>query len=285
MSIFNKGTKAEPTTPREALENKYKNSISNILLVLGFTAVNVVLLLLNSNTYFLFSAFLPYMAADYGMYFCGLYPEEYYYGDEVFFDKSFLFLTVAIAVIMLLLYFVSWVFAKKKKVGWLIFALVFFCIDTVAMLVMTEIGADSIIDIAFHVWVIVSLASGVYAYFQMKKLPADEPVTVETSDSPNGDIAAPVESRALRMADSEVNARVFVQADYDGKHIEFRRVKRTNELVINGVVYDEHEALAEGAHTLTAVVGGQKIEAVFDGFTNVFICVDGQEIAKEKRLY
>lgn len=184
MSFFNNGTKAEPTTPREALENKYKNSISNILLVLGFTAVNVVLLLLNSNTYFLFSAFLPYMAADYGMYVCGLYPEEYYVGDEVFFDKSFLFLMVAIAVIMLLLYFVSWIFAKKKKVGWLIFALVFFCIDTVAMLAMTEIGADSIIDIVFHVWVIASLSNGVYSYFKMKKLPADEPVVPIESAEP-----------------------------------------------------------------------------------------------------
>jgi hypothetical protein len=47
------------------LETKYNSSIANLLLVVVFSAVNIVLLLVNANTYFLFSAFLPYFAVDY----------------------------------------------------------------------------------------------------------------------------------------------------------------------------------------------------------------------------
>lgn len=190
MSFFSNSGNVKSTMPRDVLENKYKNSISNILLVLAFTVVNVVLLILNSNTYFLFSAFLPYFAVDCGMYFCGYYPDEYYYGDEVIFDKSFFAVTIAMAVIILLFYLVSWFFAKKKKIGWVIFALAFFCIDTVAMFLLTEIGADSIVDIVFHIWVIISLANGVYAYYKQKNLP-DEPIVpveeVETDHSEQTD--------------------------------------------------------------------------------------------------
>ena len=100
----------------------------------------------------------------------------------------------------------------------------------------------------------------------------------------DGEAAFQPDTSVLRMADTEGKARIFVQADYNGKHIEFRRIKRTNELVVNGMVYAEYEALAESAHTLTAVIGGQRFEAVYDGFTNVMIFVDGQEIARATRI-
>ena len=147
MSLFKKGNAPASRTQKAILERRYKNAISTILLVLGFTTVNAVLLLTNADTYFLFSAFLPYLAVDYGMYLCGLYPAEYYYGDEVFMEKSFLFFMLAVAAIMLVLYLVAWLFARKKKVGWLIFALVFFAIDTASMFYLIEIGMDSVADI------------------------------------------------------------------------------------------------------------------------------------------
>ena len=56
-------------------ETKYNSSIANLLLVVAFSVINIVLLVTNANTYFLFSAFIPYFVVDYGMYFCGLYPE------------------------------------------------------------------------------------------------------------------------------------------------------------------------------------------------------------------
>lgn len=284
MALFKKGNAAAPRTERKILEDRYKTGVTNILLVLGFTVLNIVFLLANSGTYFLFSAFLPYFAVDYGMYATGSYPEEFYYGDEIFLDKSFLYVMVAVAAVIILLYVLSWLFAKKNKVGWLIFALVFFVADTAGMLAMLEIGADTIIDIVFHIWVLASMAMGIHAHYKLKKLPEEEPVVEVPAEAAQVEGALQPNTPVLRMADTEVKAKVFVQADYNGKHIEFRRVKRTNELVINGMVYDEYEALAESAHTLTAVIGGQKFEAVFDGFTSVMLFVDGQEIARATRI-
>ncbi len=283
MSIFNNREKSKALSPKEELENKYKSSLSNLLLVIAFTVINIVLLVTNSNTYFLFSAFLPYFAVDYGKYLCGMYPQEYYEGDEIFFDSSFFVAMIAVAAVMLLLYLISWIFAKKKKVGWLIFALVVFVADTVAMFVLTEIGAESLVDIVFHGWVIVSLIMGVNAFNKMKKLPVEETAEQEQGVDENGEEIAE-NSSVLRLADTDVKSRTLVEGEYEGYHIEVRRVKRTNELVVDGKVYDEYEALAELAHTLRATIGGKRIEAGFDGTAKMFIYVDGKLVAKKTRL-
>lgn len=268
------------------LETKYNSSIANLLLVVVFSAVNIVLLLVNADTYFLFSAFLPYFAVDYGMFLCGMYPEEYYYDmpDTTFEDKSFLGLYIAIAAAFLLAYLLCWYLAKKKKIGAVILALVMFLIDTAAMLWLTGFVMDSIIDILMHIWVISYLVIGIVTYFKIKKAPQEE--VCDTDDSDTEDEATDVDgnSKVLRMAD-DVKCRVFVEAEEKGMHIVFRRVKRTNELVINGCVYDEYEALAEFAHTLTAKVNGHRIEAVYDGASSVKIFVDSQLVAKKMRIF
>lgn len=264
------------------LESKYNSSIANLLLVVVFSAVNIVLLLVNANTYFLFSAFLPYFAVDYGMYFCGMYPEEYYYDvpDMVFEEKSFLGICIAIAASFLLAYLLCWYLAKKKKIGAVILALVMFLIDTVAMLWLTEFAMDSIIDILMHIWVISYLIIGIVTYFKMKKAP-DE--LAEAVEEINKDVEPDGDSNVLRMAE-DAKCRVLVEAESNGMHIVFRRVKRTNELVINGCVYDEYVALAEFAHTLTANINGHKVEAIYDGTSSVIIVVDSEIVAKKMRL-
>ena len=59
MANFFNSSKVKEGTQREIFESKYNSSIMNILLVVVFSFVNVVLLAVNSNTYFLFSAFIP----------------------------------------------------------------------------------------------------------------------------------------------------------------------------------------------------------------------------------
>ncbi|MBQ7295456.1 MAG: MARVEL-like domain-containing protein [Clostridia bacterium] len=178
--LFNNKQNTKLMTERGALEAKYNNSISNLLLVVGFSLVNIILLVTNADTYFLFSAFIPYFAVDYGMYFCGMYPEEYYYDvpDMVFEDKSLLVVTAAIAAVSLLVYLLCWYLAKKKKIGAVIFALIIFIIDTVVMLWLTGFSMDSIFDIVIHVWVISYLVIAIVTYFKMKKLPDEEAETV-----------------------------------------------------------------------------------------------------------
>lgn len=160
---------------REQLANKFMSARHNLLLVVIFTAVNIGLMLVNSNTYFLFSASIPYYLVDLGMFLCGKYPQEYYMGmgELELLANSFLAVMIVIAVVILALYLLSWIFSKKPRVGWMIFALVFFVLDTLFMLAVMGITADMIVDILFHAWVLISLTSGIVSYFKLKKLPEE----------------------------------------------------------------------------------------------------------------
>ena len=65
----------------------------------------------------------------------------------------------------------------------------------------------------------------------------------------------------------------------------YRRVKRVNELVISGYVYDEYVALAETAHCLSAKMDGHLIEVGYDGLSSSYLRVDGQQIQRKVRWY
>lgn len=124
---------------------RYNAARSNLLLAIVFTAINIVLYLIGSNTYFLFSTFIPYILFGSGM-----------------------ILTVA-AVLLLAVYVLAYFLSKEKK-GWLTAALVLFIIDTVAFvgfIVLITLSGDtasvasSVLDVVFHAWVLVSLIGGV----------------------------------------------------------------------------------------------------------------------------
>ena len=177
-NLFGKGN-TQQLSQREILVNKYQSARHNILLVVAFTLINIILLVTNSNSYFLFSASIPYFIVDLGMLLCGKYPQEYYAGELAgigTLNDTFFVVTLVVAAVIVLLYLLSWIFCKKPRVGWMIFALVFFAIDTIGMLYLMGISTDAILDIVFHGWVIVSLISGVTAYFKLKKLPEEEEV-------------------------------------------------------------------------------------------------------------
>lgn len=270
-------------TKENNLETRYKNSIGNLLVVVVFSVVNICLLLSGTDTYFLFSAFIPYFLVDYGKVLCGMYPEEFYYDlpIEEFFDSSFLIVMAAIAAVIIVAYLVCWILAKKKKVAALFVALMLFVADTALMLYMSGISTDIIIDIVFHIWVIVYLITAIKTYYKIKNTPeadCDETLTENEVENPIEN-----DSAVLRMAE-EAKSRVFIDTEASGMHIIVRRTKHTNELIINGCVYDEYEGIVEYAHTLTADLSGHRIEAVFDGATSIKLFVDNQEVAKKIRL-
>ena len=284
--IFGDVKGKEQLTPREAILNRYNSSRASLLFAIVFTVINMILVFCDSSRYFLFSLFVPYFLTYMGMLITGTLPAEVY-GEEFatmeFLPPKALAIMLVAAVVILILYILSWFFSRKGKGGWLIFALVMFAIDTVLMLVLQGIAADSIIDLAFHGWVIFDLSRGIYAYSQLKRLPqevaeADEEAVYETDEE-----IACENSPVLRMADMDTKAKILLETEKDGFVITYRRVKRVNELVINGSVYDEYEALLENAHVLVGVVGGRTIEAGFDGFRS-YIKIDGEIIAKKVRL-
>lgn len=181
MGLFNKNQnqQAQPFSQRQQLERRYASARMNLLWVVLFTAINIVLLVSNSYTYFLFSAFIPYAIVDYGMIVCGKYPADFY-GDlsqYQFLDSTVLVILIAVAAVICVLYLLCWIFSKKRRVAWLIVGLVFFALDTVFML-LGGISADHILDIVFHGWVIISLTGGIIAHSKLKKLPAEEPAPV-----------------------------------------------------------------------------------------------------------
>lgn len=173
-------------TEHQLLEGKYKNSRNNLLLVVIFTAVNILLLVLKSNTYFLFSAFIPYIFVHLGMLLCGMSPAEYYgdtTGIEFLSPVVFAVLLVA-ALLILALYLLCWIFSKKPKLGWMITALVLFSVDTIGMFLFMDMQASAILDIAFHIWVLVSLCLGIRACVKLKKIPVDVIEVEATQEEP-----------------------------------------------------------------------------------------------------
>lgn len=276
---------------KQMLRAKYASSRNNLLLVVAFTVINLILLVTNSNTYFLFSAYIPYALVDLGMFLCGKYPQEFYadFGNMEFVDNSFFVTMLVIAIIIILVYFLSWLFSKKYKVGWLILSLVFFVIDAIAMLLYIGFSTEIIIDVVFHIWVIVSLSLGISNYYKLKKLPddfSDVPMeTVENYVSAENVAQESAEQKQFKNADFSVKHKVLAQGEILGHTVIYRRVKRTNELIVDGVVYDEIETLVETSHTLTAKIDGHIITAGYDGKFHSFIKIGNEIVTKKIRLF
>ena len=283
----------DPRMERQALASKYSAARSNLLLVVVFTALNLLLLATNSGTYFLFSASVPYLIGDLGMFLCGRYPEEYYEGLEgmFFLDTSFFVIMMVIAFLILALYMLCWFFSKKNNVKWLIVSLVLFSIDTLVMFLAYGLAADMIVNVIFHVWVIVILAMGIKAHYKLKSLPQDDVIEAEFSEIPAEDGEGSGEgaralpgSTPIRVADTEVKARILLDGQIYGHNIVYRRIKRTNELVIDGNVYDEYTAIAEMPHMLTATIDGHTYAAGLDNSSHSYMLVDGQTVKSKMRL-
>ena len=148
----------------QSLEQKYNSTRVNLLLIVILTAVNIVLYFTGSETMMLFSASGPYYAVIFGS------------------AMPLPILSIpcyAVAGICLLVYLLSWIFSKKRS-GWLVVALVFFVLDTIAMLGLYIWAQDfsGILDIALHAYILYSLFVGVSTGKQLKNLPPEENVAV-----------------------------------------------------------------------------------------------------------
>lgn len=262
----------ETLSPREQLEQKYKSARSNLLLIIILTVVNVVMLLAGSEIMLLFSISVPYYAVIMG----------YVMGEQVMLVTG-----CVIAAIMLAVYLLCWIFSKKRT-GWMIAALVLFIIDTLVMCWMyLGVGDDSgIMDALIHAWVLYDLILGIVSTAKLKKMPAEEMVAAAEAaveERAEGEMAP--NSTPIRRAEEDVKHRILLEGTYGGRQIVYRRVKRVNELVISGYVYDEYEALVEISHCLSARIDGRLIEMGYDQLGFSYFKVDGQQIKKKIRLF
>lgn len=163
-------TQKTPASP-EALARGYKNARGNLLLVVIFTVINAILAFAGSSSYFLFSAYLPYYSVIFGLVITGRLDAD----ADFQIDEKYLVYFVGFAVLVLGLYLLFWLFSKKHY-GWLIPALVFFALDTLFLLRDSFGGFDFslLMDVVFHVWVLISLALGISTGVRLKKLDAAE---------------------------------------------------------------------------------------------------------------
>ena len=132
----------------------------SLLLILIFTVVNLVLLLVDSDRYFLFSASGPYYFTAFGI---GM--------DSALSGGigTFTITALVISLLILAVYLLCWILSKKRT-GWLTAALVLFCVDTVGLLFLSYIFETSnLLDFLLHAWAIYSLANGVYCAGKLKK--------------------------------------------------------------------------------------------------------------------
>ena len=171
MKLFG-NTNNPNETPRQKLTRQYASGRSTLLSLVIFSAINMVLLLLNSETYFLFSATVPYYLTAFCMSL-----------DDLMGGAFFTVGAVVISLIILGVYLLCWGLSKKHP-GWLVAAFIFLIMDSLALVVVSLLIPDlllsSILDLVFHILILVSVGMAVSANGKIKTLPPEQPAFYDT---------------------------------------------------------------------------------------------------------
>ncbi len=139
----------------------YRKARADLLLMAVLTTINMVLLLVNADYAFAFSATFPQIALAFGV---GLAEE---------FGSAALVIGAVMGFASIGLYYLCWALSKQHP-GAIIAALVLFSLDTVILLV--TLGLTAWVDIVFHVAVLVYLIIGTVAVVKLRHLPPEEAV-------------------------------------------------------------------------------------------------------------
>lgn len=174
-----------PKFPLSQSTAKYNNMRLSLLFIVIFSTINLFSPLL--GFYMLFSAYIPQLLAQIGAYF--------YLTEGIF---ILYIIMVVLALLLLVPYLLCWIFSKKK-VGWMIGALVFFSIDTLLFLVdLVSLIASGdfsfILDLFFHAYALVSLGMGVKYGLDMKtEVVPDYAVLSSQAEGKEGEESADVQ--------------------------------------------------------------------------------------------
>ena len=153
---------------REKLQRNLSTGRSSLLLVLILTLVNIGMVMMESERYFVCSVSVSYMMCYLG-----------YNGYAIWDIEISMPMAVAASVVILGALFVIWLRSNKRP-SLLYIALVVFIADTLVLLklaVDADILADSVVDLLFHGWVIWELFQGARCGNKMVSDPDDAPTT------------------------------------------------------------------------------------------------------------
>ena len=245
---------------KDLAEARYKSARIYLLMVIMCTAFNVGFLFVESDTFYLASAVIPYMAMIF---------------REIFVGTVLAPIALAIGAIYLGLLVLCWALSKRKS-GWMIAACVVYGLDLAAVALMYFAERESLflVSMIFH-----AILIGLMVYGIICRKRKDTGAVADEPEVP------PVRGVALRRADMEIKSRTLLKAEFEGHTVIYRRVKKVNELVIDGFVYDEIELGIEPAHSLSARIDGKLYEVGYDGRNNSYFSVDGSRQAQKVRWY
>lgn len=160
----------------EKARQQYKTARANLLLVAICTSLNVLLSFF-SDWYLLFSANIPYLVTVFG----NLLATETA-------APVFLYAAIALSACLVAPYFLGY-FLSEKHCGWMLACLVYFVLDTVAMLLILVLFGDhgnALLDAVFHAWVLFELFLGLRCDKKCKAAKAVASATGEAADETAG---------------------------------------------------------------------------------------------------
>ena len=156
-------------------EERYRGARNNLLLLIVFTAVNLLMPLLGIDRQYFFSASFP--------------TTVYWWGDYAAADLGMPALRIGamgIALGCVGLYLLCWLLAKKRR-GFMTAALAQFGVDCLSLageFVIFELHSSMILNVLFHLWVLWGLIQGVRAASALKKLEQAQMVFVTEEQNP-----------------------------------------------------------------------------------------------------
>ena len=180
----------------ESYEQRLSVVRVDIFALILLTVINTVIVATGGDTYYLFSAAVPYYMVSIAVAMTGHLPADIYADPEngwvgfEFLPDMYLYVAVIAAVLILALYVFCAVFAKRHY-GWVIAAAVLFGIDTLAMFGFFGLygfaGSD-IFDVAIHIWVlVVFILCAVAGYKRAHGKGVPETTAPETEGAENRD--------------------------------------------------------------------------------------------------
>lgn len=150
---------------RQNAQAQYAKARGNLILMIILTLLNMIMVIAGSDYFMLFSATVPYAFVTIGI-------ESGH--------QTVMIMCTVFAVIGVVAYLVCWALSKKH-VGWMLTAMIFFIVDTLALIGIYVLSGDfsGILDLAIHAWVMYYLVIGVRYGFKLKNMPEE---LVQTTD-------------------------------------------------------------------------------------------------------
>ena len=200
-----------------------KDSGRAALLLIVFASVLNLITLVTTQTYYVFSSFVTQFLA--------------LLGAQLYFETQAVVWPIAFGILGLLSvlpYVLCYIFSKKKA-GWLTGALVLFGVDTLLLLAFFAWSGDltMIIDLAVHVWAIVSLVGGVKASKKLAEMPEEEVVTAQDLFGEGGELYGTPRSITVGRAKSWVGSAMPVTVCINGVALETLKNGESKSITIS----------------------------------------------------